>query len=204
VSRLTSHLGRVASGLRRRPAANTSATAGAASALVVPVPDATRATAAWPGDAGPLAAVGMPFHVTVLYPFLAADAIDEEVERALEAIAGGTTRFGFSLAELGRFEQVLFIAPRPADPFVALTRAVHERWPEHPPYGSEFESIVPHVTVASGPEPEGLASAVESRLPIETEALELWLLTPRPHGAWATRNRFALGSDRSGRPAPVP
>ncbi|HEY4426803.1 MAG TPA: 2'-5' RNA ligase family protein [Solirubrobacteraceae bacterium] len=201
---MTSRLGRVASGLRRRPAGNTNTSPGAASALVVPVPDATRATAAWPGEADRLTAAGMPFHVTVLYPFLAPEAIDEEVERALEKIAGGTTRFGFSLAELGRFEQVLFMAPRPADPFVALTRAVHEHWPEHPPYGGEFETVIPHVTLASGPEPEGLASAVESRLPIETEALELWLLTPRSHGAWATRNRFALGSDRSGRPAPAP
>ena len=169
----------------------------APSALVVPVPAAARATDAWPGDAGRLAESGMPPHVTVLYPFVAADAIDDDVERALQQIAAGSAPFAFELGEVGRFEEVLFIAPQPAEPFVALTRAVHARWPGHPPYRGEFETIIPHVTVASGPEPDGLASAVEATLPIHAEALELWLMTPRPNGAWATRNRFALGPEAS-------
>jgi 2'-5' RNA ligase len=135
----------------------------------------------------------MPYHVTVLYPFLAADAIDGEVERALEKIALRSVRFGFALTEVGRFADVLFIAPRPAEPFVSLTEAVHARWPQHPPYRGEFETVVPHVTIASGREPAGLASAVEATLPIQTAAVELWLLTPQGNGGWATRNRFALG-----------
>jgi 2'-5' RNA ligase len=160
---------------------------------VIPVPAAAQATAAWAGDASRPSASGMPHHVTVLYPFLAADAIDDEVERALEDIAIRCVSFDFALSEVGRFADVLFIAPRPADPFVALTEAVHARWPEHPPYRGEFEDVVPHVTVASRPEPAGLASAIEATLPIQAAALELWLLTQQADGAWATRKRFALG-----------
>jgi 2'-5' RNA ligase len=140
----------------------------------------------------------MPYHVTVLYPFLAASAIDGRVERALKEIAARTARFGFELAEVGRFDDVLFIAPQPAEPFLDMSKAVHARWPRHPPYRGEFETVVPHVTVASGPEPGGLASAVEAALPIHAEALELWLMTPDGGGAWATRNRFALGPEASG------
>jgi 2'-5' RNA ligase len=160
---------------------------------VIPVPAARQATAGWPGEAGRLTAPGMPHHVTVLYPFMAADAIDGEVERALEEIAARAASFGFELSEVGRFPDVLFIAPRPAEPFVALTEAVHARWPQHPPYRGEFADIVPHVTIASGPEPAGLAGATEAALPVQSAALELWLLTPQASGAWATRNRFALG-----------
>jgi 2'-5' RNA ligase len=139
----------------------------------------------------------MPYHVTVIYPFLSASAIDPEVERALDEIAAASARFGFQLAAVGRFAEVLFIAPQPAEPFVALTNAVHARWPEHPPYAGEFEDVVPHVTVASGPEPAGLASAVEAALPIKATALELWLLTQRTRGGWVARNRFALGREAS-------
>jgi 2'-5' RNA ligase len=134
----------------------------------------------------------MPFHVTVLYPFLAADAIDDEVEDALRDIAARSARFGFDLTEIGRFPDVLYLAPRPAEPFVAMTQQVHARWPEHPPYRGEFESVIPHVTVASGSEPDGLAGAVEAALPIHADALELQLLTPMSGGAWATRSRFLL------------
>jgi hypothetical protein len=94
---------------------------------------------------------------------------------------------------VARFEEVLFIAPRPAEPFASLTRAVHERWPELPPYGGEFEDVVPHVTLAIGPEPAGLAAAVESRLPIATSAAELLLLVRGRGGEWSPHSRFALG-----------
>jgi 2'-5' RNA ligase len=164
---------------------------------VVPVPAAGQATAGWPGDASRLTDPGMPYHVTVLYPFLAPDAIDIEVERALAEIAIRFAPFEFDLTEAGRFADVLFLAPQPPEPFVALTRAVHARWPQHPPYRGEFENIVPHVTIASGPEPAGLADATEAALPIHTAALELWLLTPQRSGAWATRNRFVLGPETS-------
>lgn len=189
---IDTRLRRSVAALRRRGAAGAGA-----SALVVPVPAAGQATAGWPGEASRLTASGMPYHVTVLYPFLAANAIDDAVERALEEIATRSLRFGFELTAVGRFVDVLFIAPQPAEPFVALTEAVHARWPEHPPYRGEFDSVVPHVTVASGPEPAGLAGAIEATLPIRTEALELWLLTPQAGGAWAARNRFALGPQAS-------
>jgi 2'-5' RNA ligase len=163
-----------------------------ASALVVPVQAAGRAVSAWPGDAGTLCAPGMPFHVTVLFPFLAAAQIDAEAERSLREIAAAYPPFAFELAELARFEGVLYLGPRPAEPFRALTEAVHARWPQHPPYAGRFDSVIPHVTIATGPEPVGLASAVESQLPIAAAAEELWLLTPRPGGAWSKRARFAL------------
>jgi len=137
----------------------------------------------------------MPYHVTVLYPFLPATRIDADAERSLGQIAAGCARFDFQLTGLGRFDEVLYIAPRPAEPFVALTEAVHARWPQHPPYAGEFETVIPHVTIATGPEPAGLAGAVEAHLPITTVADELWLLTPRAGGAWSRRAQFVLGGE---------
>ena len=57
-----------------------------------------------------------------------------------------------------RFPRVLYLAPEPAAPFVELTQAIAARWPDHQPYGGEFDSVVPHVTVVNGvAEPPGLA-----------------------------------------------
>jgi hypothetical protein len=45
---------------------------------------------------------------------------------------------------------VLWIAPEPTEPVVAMVRAIAAAFPEHPPYGGQFESVIPHVTVAHG------------------------------------------------------
>jgi 2'-5' RNA ligase len=167
-----------------------------ASALVVPVHAAGRALSGGDRDTTPQGpAPGMPYHVTVLYPFMDATRIDAEAERSLGQIAAGCRRFEFQLSGLGRFDEVLYITPRPAQPFVALTEAVHARWPQHPPYAGEFDTVIPHVTIATGTEPPDLATTVQARLPITTFADELWLLTPRGDGSWSRRARFALGGE---------
>jgi 2'-5' RNA ligase len=160
--------------------------------VIVPVPEAEDALMAWPGESASLKAAGMPFHVTVLYPFLPDALIDTQVERTLAQIAASRARFEFQLSALGRFANVLFIAPRPSDPFVALIDAVYARWPGYPPYKGEFDQTVPHVTLASRPEPAGLARAVECELPIAAVARELCLLVRQTDGVWVTRNRFPL------------
>jgi 2'-5' RNA ligase len=190
VSVLTASLHRAALRLRRR---TPGAGAAQGSALVVPVPAAAEATGAWSGDAEALRPAGMPYHVTVLYPFVRADLIDSEVDGALREVAAACPPFTFTLAEVDRFDEVLFIAPRPPDRFVALTRQIHARWPQHPPYGGEFEQIVPHLTLSIGTEPPGLADSVRARLPIAARADELWLLVPAGGGAWSLRSRFPLG-----------
>jgi len=115
-------------------------------------------------------------------------------------ISGETLREGplataarSSLAAVRRFPRVLYLAPEPAAPFVAMTEACARRWPEHPPYAGAFADVIPHLTLAEGPEPPGLAERAASMLPLRARAETAWLMTPRPGGGWKRRALIPLG-----------
>ena len=182
-------------GLARRVRRLAPGAAGRAStALLVPVPDADPVVGRWRDAHDPMARLGIPAHVTVLTPFLPAGRIDEAVERGLAEVAAATPAFEFRLASVARFPgSVLYLAPEPAAPFVTLTEAVVARWPDHPPYGGEFDEIVPHLTVADHGEPPALAEELAAALPIAANATELWLIVERADGSWRRRAAFPLG-----------
>ena len=90
-------------------------------------------------------------HVTVLGPWLRSP-VPEDLA-VIGALAAGTACFDYGLAQLGTFPNgVIHLLPDPLGPFTALTAAVVERFPDHPPYGGMFPDPVPHVTLdAVGP-----------------------------------------------------
>jgi 2'-5' RNA ligase superfamily len=103
--------------------------------------------------------------------------------------------FSFELRELRRWPDVLYLAPEPPAPFVALTEAFVASYPEHPPYEGAHETVVPHLTVAQGG-PEVLAAAendVWPSLPLSARVDELLLLAERERDAWRTAARIPLG-----------
>lgn len=155
-------------------------------AVILPVPCLDGLTGPSARDAG------MPAHVTLLYPFLPTRFVDSETERALGSLVLATPAFDFSLARVGRFPGVVYLAPEPAAPFRALTSALVARWPEHPPYGGAYPEVVPHLTVAHGEAvPEGLVA----RLPLRSQAREVWLMA-RALRRWTRLARFPLGASR--------
>jgi 2'-5' RNA ligase len=165
------------------------------SAVLVPLPEAGRLLerAGLP-EAGVGAAPGMPAHVTVLFPFLSADRCEASgVQAALGAIARGTEPFDVVLAGVGRFPGVLYLRPEPPAPFVALTHAVHARWPDHRPYGGAFPDIVPHLTAVAGTEPDGVAAALERELPMRTRA-EVVQLMVEDAGGWRSLATLPMGA----------
>jgi 2'-5' RNA ligase len=134
----------------------------------------------------------MPAHVTVLYPFLAPDQITHKVEHDLESMLRSSPAFSFRLVAVDRFPGVLYLATEPAEPFRELAALLQGQWPEHPPYGGAFETVVPHVTVIQGSEPPEAAPQLEQATPIEAEATEVWLMAEQ-HNYWAVLKRFPLG-----------
>ena len=156
---------------------------GAATTLIVPVPSADGLLAESSREDG------LPAHITLLYPFLTARAIGGETEQTLGALLGEIPAFDFVLSEVGRFPGVVYLAPEPAAPFVALTRALVERWPERQPYGGVYEEIIPHLTVAYG---ETVPSGLAERLPLTARVEEVWLMS-RAGGRWVRRSAFPLG-----------
>jgi hypothetical protein len=90
---------------------------------------------------------------------------------------------------------VLYLAPRPAAPFRALTAAISARWPEAPPYEGQFPDVVPHLTVAHGQEPavlDMIEPEVAARLPVAARIESVQLMT-YTGDHWEDVRTFRLG-----------
>lgn len=146
------------------------------SAILVPVPDAEAAVGPWRRRHDPMATAGVPAHITLIVPWLAPEDIDDGELARLEAVAAKTAPFEFALRSVDRFGcRVLWLAPDPAQPFLDLTAALVEEF-HTPPWGGEFDEVIPHLTVAhstDGTELAGVAAALGRNLPITCRATEL-------------------------------
>ena len=168
-----------------------------ASAIVVRVP-IPRATALLRKRWDWLASVGVPAHVTILFPFLPAGRLVPEERRELAAIAAKHDPFDLRFERVGRFPGVVYLAPEPATPFERLTEAVVARYPDLQPYGGAFDVVVPHLTITeSGDAPlDEIAARAAVALPFEHRVSRLEVLIEGGGGRWRSRWRIALGVRR--------
>jgi 2'-5' RNA ligase len=170
-------------------------------ALLATVPAAEPLVGALRRRYDAAAGAGIPAHVTVLYPFLDVSRIDAGVIGALTGLFGRQEPFEVEFACCGRFPDVLFLAPEPAAPFVALTEAVAARWPEAPPYAGKFDDPHPHLTVAYDRTPvsfePGTYDAVEAELrpglPVSARVASVSLFVCDENERWHQRQVFPLG-----------
>ncbi len=171
------------------------------SGVVILVPEAEplvgAARAAWDRSAS----VGVPAHVTLLYPFVPARELDAGVVDRLRAALRGFVPFPFVLASTGRFDGVLFLAPEPATAFTALTTALVAAFPDYPPYGGVHEHLVPHLTVADRPDApfDVLEEAVTPDRPITALARDVCIVARGEDDQWRVTTRLPLGE--SGEPS---
>jgi 2'-5' RNA ligase len=142
----------------------------AQTAFIIHVPEAGRCVQALRERFDPSAIRGVPPHVTVLAPFMPPERVTRTVLEQSQAALNEVPAFAFSLSKVGRFPTTAYLAPEPNAPFIALTQSLVRKFPEYPPFSGEFDSIVPHLTVA-----HGSASAAE------TVAVEL-VATMKAHG----------------------
>jgi 2'-5' RNA ligase len=162
------------------------------SALVVPVREAEPFLKDLRARFDPAAPAGMPAHVTVLYPFVEPETLDESTLEDLAAIFSGVTPFPFTLSNVSRFPEVVYLAPDPTDRFSRLTAAIATRWPEAPPYEGVFDDVVPHLTVAHTSDAmviEEIRRSLEPALPIACTARQAWLMIGHD-GGWSLQHRF--------------
>jgi 2'-5' RNA ligase len=109
------------------------------STLAILVPEAEGLVQSFRGRYDPSAKVGMPAHITLLYPFKSPDEIDEVVLDALRHCFFCFLPFKFSLRTINQFSsETLYLAPEPEDPFRQLTLAIWECYPETPPYTGDI------------------------------------------------------------------
>ncbi|MFE4378028.1 2'-5' RNA ligase family protein [Streptomyces cyaneofuscatus] len=165
------------------------------SGLIVRVPEAERLVRAWRERLDPSARAGVPAHVTVLFPFLDVSRIDDGVRAAIREVVGRHRSFEARFDHCGRFPGVLYLAPASDTGFKRLTDAAVERWPENPPFGGQFDEVVPHLTVAQGQD-EAVVEQAEAGLlpglPVVTRVSAVDLLV-HDGTRWRQRGSFPLG-----------
>jgi 2'-5' RNA ligase len=171
------------------------------SALVVLVPEAEALVGPFRSFFDPSASLGVPAHITLLYPFVAPEKIDAKIADTLAACFRNFAPFDYALTELRQFPgDVLYLAPEPAEPFRDLTKAIWKLFPDHPPYAGQWPDIVPHLSLGRFETQDELDANAEmltleyaASLPLRAHAAEVVLLE-NTDGRWKTRQLFRLGA----------
>jgi 2'-5' RNA ligase len=164
------------------------------SALIVAVPEAEPLVHDWRLRYDN-AELGIPAHVTLIFPFVPAEEIGVELLDELRKLFAEQPAFEFTLAGVARFADVAWLAPDPSDPFRRLTDLIFSRYPDYPPYEGLHEEVLPHLTVAMGDAAlqDEVDAALTPHLPIAAHAGEVTLLVEDESGHWAEFVRFPLG-----------
>ena len=142
--------------------------------------------------------LGVPPHVTVLFPF----ATPEELADRLGVLSDAISRvepFTATFHRVERFaEEVTWLQPADDTGFRRLTDAAWVAFPEYAPYGGAHEDAVPHLTIGTAPpatpaDLRAAAEAIETRLPLLTRVTEVHygVVTSEP-GSWRVCHRLAL------------
>jgi 2'-5' RNA ligase len=164
------------------------------SALIVAVPEAEPLVGEWRLQYDN-ASLGIPAHVTLLFPFVPAGELDKALFGELRALFAAQAAFSVAFSRVARFTDVAWLAPEPAEPFRRLTELILRRYPSYPPYEGIHDEVIPHLTVAvgDGTLQDQVDAALTPNLPIAADVREVVLLEEQRDAHWRTRERFPLG-----------
>ena len=149
--------------------------------------------------------LGVPAHVTLLFPFVPAAELDTAVIARIAEVVARTRAFDVELTEVASWEPgpteegVVWLPPMLAAPFVELTEALTAAFPEYPPYGGLHDEVIPHLTLANrGTRGQRLdipavEAAARPGLPFRRRVTTASLLVEDSVGRWRTRRRILLG-----------
>ena len=169
------------------------------SALVVLVPEAEPVVRRHRHALDPSTQFGVPAHITVLYPFVPPEHIDETILERVARIAADSPSHEVRLSRTAWFgRHVLWLAPDDPEPFSVLTERVSAAFPDHPPYEGTIESIIPHLTVGDRAPVAAMEEAERcllQDLPIDDRVTHLTLLAQeRAGGHFTTKATFPFGN----------
>jgi 2'-5' RNA ligase len=161
-------------------------------ALIVAVPEAEPLVDEWRAQHDWSAQHGVPAHITLLFPFVPREAVDEKLIGELRDLFGTQSPFSFSLPRVARFPEVAWLAPEPDEPFRRLTELIVARYPAYPPYEGIHDDVIPHLTVGEGDTAlqDEIDAALTPHLPIHAEANGVTLLLEDDMGQWRVCDEF--------------
>lgn len=163
---------------------------------MVVVPEAEPVVADLRLRLDPVARLGVPAHVTVLFPFMPASEIHDDVLARLAALFRTVPAFRHNFVRTAWFgDQVLWLHSEAAEALSALTRLVWEAFPAYPPFEGQFDVVVPHLTVGNYAPLDEMRAAertVQRQLPISTVTRAVTLMVEQHSGRWQAVESFAL------------
>jgi 2'-5' RNA ligase len=161
-------------------------------ALIVAVPEAEPLVGEWRAKHDWSAQHGVPAHITLLFPFVPTEKVDDQLIEDLQDLFASQPAFAYRLSRVACFPEVVWLAPEPDQAFKDLVGLIVSRYPNHPPYEGTHDEVIPHLTVAEGgPElQQEVEAALVPSLPIKAEALEVVLLVEDESGLWRSRSSF--------------
>jgi 2'-5' RNA ligase len=165
--------------------------------LVIVIPEAEVRLGAMRRKFDPQVNLGVPAHITVLFPFMPLERVDPEVRRRITHLFERFSPFLCHLDRVGRFPATTYLAPASTGPLVALTRGVVAEFPDYPPYGGAHSAVIPHLTVADGDARAADLAEQELRVDIERHGAIVALcrsvrLLENSSGQWRDMHEFAL------------
>lgn len=174
----------------------------AATVIIVPVPEAEPIVdLVSDGTTTPDGAQGMPAHVTLIYPFIDDSQLVAGRVAEVRAVLEQFSAFEFVLSEVRRFdnlpnESYVWLSPTPGWPFVEMVERLAASFPEHPPFGGAFATVIPHLTIAASTDEnllDRVAKQAAAALPIRARAEKVCVMR-RVGGRWRLCAEFLLAS----------
>ena len=166
-------------------------------ALVLVVPDAAPFDDVRREYAVESVARGIPFHITLLYPFAAREELSDELLADARAFFAPRPRLAFELTRIAAWPRVVYAVPEPDVALRECMQALRARFPQWPPYGGVHDEVVPHATLGEDIDAPALRDQIESRLrphlPRRCQARDVSLLEEFAPERWRERERFPLG-----------
>jgi hypothetical protein len=163
--------------------------------VAIPVPEADPLLRAVTARVPAAVREGVPAHVSLLYPFLPADELDDGVVKTLSELFAEQAPLAVEFRECRRRREFVYLPPDPRSGLEELTSELRRLWPDVTPYEGIYEEIEPHVTVALHTTPERAAEiereVVPGWLPISAELREAWLVVF--DGQWQLNRQFPFG-----------
>jgi 2'-5' RNA ligase superfamily len=116
--------------------------------LILAMPGLAIGVRNWRRAALPGSRLDVPAHLSVLYPWVDREPIEEDRLRVLDATRD-LRRFVVTFREVGTFPGFIWLRPDPPDAVGAVYGAVAGAFAELSPYAGKHPHVIPHLTVAT-------------------------------------------------------
>jgi 2'-5' RNA ligase len=140
---------------------------------------------------------GIPFHITLLYPFAPPGELTADVIGDARAFFTQQRAVELELVRLALWPSVVYAVPEPEATLRACMTRLHALFSQWPPYGGEFDEVVPHATLGEDIDAEAAYPEIERRLsghlPLRRHVHSAVLLEEFAPDRWRERERFPLG-----------